>query len=87
LGGFDSFELFRSPTRKQLGFGKGAHLCVGGALVRLEARIVLRVLLEQIAWIEAADVGRWLPRIVVRPTRGKGRISEMRLTQLLIDVD
>jgi len=32
----------------------------------LEAQIVLRMLLEQTTWIEAAEVGRWLPSILVR---------------------
>ena len=47
-------------------FGKSVHFCVGAALARLEARIVLGMLLERTSWIEAIDVGEWLPSILVR---------------------
>ena len=47
-------------------FGKGAHFCVGAALARLEARIVLRMLLDRTSWIEATDTGQWLPSLLVR---------------------
>lgn len=66
---FDSpndFRLDRSGVRGHLAFGKGAHFCVGAALARLQARIVFRMLLEQTTWIEVADVGQWLPSILVR---------------------
>jgi cytochrome P450 len=39
---------------------------VGAALARLEAHIVLRMLLERTTWIDAAEVGEWLPSILVR---------------------
>lgn len=42
------------------------HFCVGAALARLEARIVLGMLLERTSWIEAVDMGAWLPGIPVR---------------------
>lgn len=66
---FDSPQEFRldRPTGKgHVTFGKGAHFCVGAALARLEARIVLGMLLDRTEWIEAADVGKWLPSILVR---------------------
>jgi cytochrome P450 len=58
--------LDRSDGKGHMTFGKGAHFCVGAALARLEARIVLRTMLEQTTWIDAADVGQWLPSILVR---------------------
>jgi cytochrome P450 family 144 len=62
----DEFRLDR-PTRKgHITFGKGAHFCVGATLARLEARIVLKMLLSRTNWIEATDIGRWLPSILVR---------------------
>ena len=66
---FDSpeqFRLDRTGAKGHVTFGKGAHFCVGAALARLEAQIVLRVLLEQSTWIEAVDIGQWLPSILVR---------------------
>jgi cytochrome P450 len=66
---FDSpneFRLDRSGAKGHIAFGKGAHFCVGAALARLEARIVLRMLLAETKWIHGADVGQWLPSILVR---------------------
>ena len=60
------FRLDRIGAKGHITFGKGAHFCVGAALARLEARIVLRMLLERTTWIEAGDVGHWLPSILVR---------------------
>jgi cytochrome P450 len=62
----NQFRLDRSGAKGHVTFGKGAHFCVGAALARLEAQIVLRMLLEQTTWIEAAEVGQWLPSILVR---------------------
>jgi cytochrome P450 family 144 len=62
----NEFRLDRTSAKDHLTFGKGAHFCVGAALARLEARIVLGMLLERTSWIEATDVGEWLPSILVR---------------------
>lgn len=62
----DEFRLDRPKGKGHITFGKGAHFCVGAALARLEAHIVLELLLEQTEWIEPAAVGRWLPSILVR---------------------
>jgi cytochrome P450 len=62
----NEFRLDRTSAKDHLTFGKGVHFCVGAALARLEARIVLGMLLGRTSWIEAADVGEWLPSILVR---------------------
>jgi hypothetical protein len=62
----NEFRLDRASGKTHLTFGKGVHFCVGAALARLEAHIVLRMLLDRTGWIEATDVGQWLPSILVR---------------------
>jgi len=62
----DEFRLDRVAAKGHITFGKGAHFCVGAALARLEAQIVLRLLLDRTSEIEAVSVGRWLPSILVR---------------------
>lgn len=60
------FRLDRPGAKGHLSFGRGVHFCVGAALARLEAQIVLRLLLDHTTEIEAADVGPWLPSLLVR---------------------
>jgi cytochrome P450 len=60
------FLLDRAEAKGHISFGKGAHFCVGASLARLEATIVLRLLLDRTSTIEQADVGRWLPSLLVR---------------------
>ena len=60
------FRLDRAEGKGHISFGKGAHFCVGAALARLEARIVIEQLLDRTSAIDVADVGRWLPSLLVR---------------------
>lgn len=60
------FRLDRPHPKGHMSFGKGAHFCVGAALARMEARIVLRKLLDGTSHIEAVDTGPWLPSVLVR---------------------
>ncbi|WP_319453886.1 MULTISPECIES: cytochrome P450 [unclassified Mycobacterium] len=62
----NEFRLDRAQAKGHLTFGKGAHFCVGAALARMEARIVLGMLLERTADIDAVDTGQWIPSILVR---------------------
>jgi cytochrome P450 len=43
----DRFDVARRPPVPNLGFGFGEHLCLGAALARLEARVVLEELLAR----------------------------------------
>jgi cytochrome P450 family 144 len=70
----DEFRLDRTDGKGHVAFGKGGHFCVGAALARLEARIVLRLLLDRTTMLEAADVGHWLPSLLVR------RLERLELT-------
>ena len=60
------FRLDRPDGKGHITFGKGAHFCVGAALARLEAQIVLRAVLDRTSRIDAIDIGPWLPSILVR---------------------
>lgn len=60
------FRLDRPAGKGHITFGKGAHFCVGAALARLEAQIVLRAVLDRTSGIDAIDIGSWLPSILVR---------------------
>jgi cytochrome P450 family 144 len=62
----NEFRLDRPGGKVHLSFGKGAHFCVGAALARLEARIVIGELLRRTSHIQASDIGRWLPSLLVR---------------------
>jgi len=60
------FRLDRPSAKSHISFGKGIHFCVGAALARLEAKVVLGQLLERTSRIEAEDRGQWLPSLLVR---------------------
>jgi cytochrome P450 len=62
----DEFQLNRVEGKGHISFGKGPHFCVGAALARLEATIVIGLLLKNTADITVADTGRWLPSLLVR---------------------
>jgi cytochrome P450 family 144 len=70
----NEFRLDRPKGKGHISFGKGAHFCVGAALARLEAQIVLRVLLDRTSWIESTDTAQWLPSLMVR------RLDHLELT-------
>jgi cytochrome P450 len=56
----DAFDIDRAPG-VQLGFGRGAHLCLGRSLALLEAETVLKVLLRRWDGVAVADGGwAWL---------------------------
>jgi cytochrome P450 len=49
----DEFDVSRTPNR-HLTFGIGEHYCIGGALARLELRVLLEETLEHVESIELA---------------------------------
>ncbi|MCU1456656.1 MAG: cytochrome [Actinomycetia bacterium] len=67
----DALDLGRRVTRHHLAFGRGAHHCVGAPLARMEARIVLSVLLERTTQITLATEGApdWVDSLMVRRHR------------------
>ncbi len=71
----NEFQVDR-PAQSHLAFGKGAHFCVGAALARLEARIVIGELLNRTSQFGIAEAGRWLPSLLVR------RLERLELTAI-----
>lgn len=65
----DEYRVDRHP-RTHVGFGYGAHLCIGAPLARLEAQAVLRELVERVSRISADGETIWSENISLRgPTR------------------
>lgn len=62
----DEFRLDRPNSKGHIAFGKGVHFCVGAALARMEARIVLEHVLANTRRLEADGPSRWLPSLLVR---------------------
>ena len=50
----ERFDIEREPNR-HLAFGHGVHFCVGAPLARLEARIVLPMMLEQLRDLQRVE--------------------------------
>jgi cytochrome P450 len=64
----DAFDLARSPNR-HLAFGHGVHYCLGAVLARLEGRIAIQALLEQMPDLHLAVAGdalRWRTHPIMR---------------------
>jgi len=64
----DEIDLEREVPRRHVAFGRGIHHCVGAPLARIEARIVLTVLLESTKAITLDGVHppRWANSLMVR---------------------
>jgi cytochrome P450 len=62
----DRFDAFRPVETPNLAFGFGEHLCLGAALARIEARVVLTEVLARYPDYEIAGDAEWLPSSLVR---------------------
>ncbi|AGS35360.1 cytochrome P450 [Corynebacterium maris DSM 45190] len=54
----DSFRVDRDMSKGHLSFGFGIHTCAGNLVARLEARVLLRAVLERVERIELAGEPR-----------------------------
>nr|AKA59398.1 cytochrome P450 hydroxylase [uncultured bacterium AB_162] len=50
----DTFDVSRTFSSPQLGFGFGAHYCLGARLARIEVELVVRALLQRFPTLELA---------------------------------
>jgi cytochrome P450 len=57
----DRLDVLRPDAQRHLGFGLGAHFCVGANVARAELREALRVVLERCPLIEARTEPVWQP--------------------------
>jgi cytochrome P450 len=67
--GASGFDLDRSNSRRNLGFGIGPHTCVGAPLARLEARIAMEQVLTRLRDLRLADPSyepAWVNSTVLR---------------------
>ena len=55
-----TFDITRRPNR-HVGFGFGAHVCLGAGLARLEIKIAIEELLRRIEHFELAGPAQWVP--------------------------
>jgi cytochrome P450 len=64
----DELRLDRRHPKQHMGFGRGAHFCVGAPLARLEAHVLIEQLLARTAQIglSASDAPVYTPSIFVR---------------------
>jgi cytochrome P450 len=60
------FDVSRPPTPAHVAFGFGEHLCLGAALARLEARLVLEELLARFPDYEIAGEPTYTPSTLTR---------------------
>jgi len=51
----DAIRLDRRHSKRHLGFGRGAHFCIGAPLARLEARVVIEEMLCQTTHISLRE--------------------------------
>lgn len=65
----NEFRLDRPNSKNHVAFGKGGHFCLGAALARLEARIVLSALLSTERVIGPSGAAEWQPSLLVRRLR------------------
>src|SRR4051794_3646348 len=64
----DKFEIARDPNR-HLAFGHSIHYCLGAALARLEGRVAIQTLMQQMPYLclgVATDKLRWRTHPIMR---------------------
>jgi cytochrome P450 len=62
----DRFDIRRPTQPTHVGFGRGAHACLGAQLARLEARVALPKILDRLAGLRVANDISWKPTLASR---------------------
>lgn len=69
----DTFDILR--TGSHLGFGGGIHFCIGAALARLEATVLLKSLVRRFPTLRVTAPPVWEPRVAFR------RLTALHVTE------
>lgn len=72
-------DLTRSPNR-HVGFGGGAHYCLGAAVARMELQVAIRALLDHYPSIELAGEPRWRNSFIIRGLESLPLVLDSRAT-------
>ncbi len=61
----EKFDIFRKDMHRHVGFGKGAHFCIGSPFAHLEARITLEQVIARMPNLRLASEGTpaWAPLV------------------------
>ena len=62
----DSFSLNRKRPKNHMGFGRGAHFCLGAFLARLETKVIIEELINRSSNIRLQDIPNYFNSIFVR---------------------
>lgn len=62
----DRFNIQRPTQPTHVGFGRGAHACIGAQLARLEARVALPKILDRLPAIRLTHEVSWKPAVSSR---------------------
>ena len=58
--------MLRHEPNPHLAFSSGAHFCLGATLVRAEARLMLRGLVDRLPGLELVGRPQWRPGFTIR---------------------
>jgi cytochrome P450 len=61
----DTFDIGRQDAKRHLAFGRGAHMCIGAGLARLEAHVALETLLTRLPGLRIISDGGWESRLTI----------------------
>ena len=62
----DRFDIHRD-TKGHISFGQDIHFCLGAALARLEAKVLLEVMLEELPAVRRREKEvAWVPSMIMR---------------------
>jgi cytochrome P450 len=64
------FDITRPTKPLHVGFGRGAHVCLGAQLARVEARVALPKILDRLRNCQVAGDVTWRPSIASRAVAG-----------------